>query len=664
MTSTRRRPAHGVWRWISVLLIAAVAPLVLAPTGAGAAPLKTTLQLTSLTPLSPQGDDTLRAKGTFVANRTLADVVVRLEIGTTPFISRSSIAEAAANPPFTSPVAGAEDDLRKVRRGEREQFSIAVSVESLPIAFAGVYPLRVVAVDATTGVELSASDTFLPWAPEGVGVPQSRLLMFWPLVSPPARDSTGSFVTNTLPAATSPGGRLATLVNTGADAPVTWLVDPALLDAAAALDDPSTTSWISSFKAATDRREVVTLPYGDPDVAAISTAGRPGFLRQGQRKGDRVYQRVVGQAARSDLSWPADGAGDDRVIATSGRAGDAFVLLAEQNAPLVNPLTYTPSGRIQWEDPALDVLLADGPASALVASPADSTTDVLLARQRFLAETLLHALEISDSRLLVVAPPRRWDPSEAWSEELVKAIRRAQWLNPVSLETAVRPGAPTVGRAEPSIPQASVDRQLPAAMVEAAQIGVRDNHRLAAILTRPRQLSAPIEDALFTSVSTAWRSDVGAAEASQGATLDRLSTQRSRVRIVSKGGTLGDDRGSFPVTIRNQLDQPVVVRLAVTSTDPLRLRVTGPEDRIRIAPARSVSVEVDLDAVTGGRLSFDAQLRTPRGASYSEPVTLAVDVRAFGQITFVVFGVAVALLVLAAAIRVTRRIRAARRTTA
>lgn len=644
-----------------MLLVGLAAALLVTPGGAVAAPLKTTLQLTSLTPLSPQGDDTLRAKGTFVSNRTIDDVVIRLEVGTTPFVSRSSITEAAASPPFTSAIPGAQDDLRKVRRGDREQFTVAVPVDSLPIAFAGVYPLRVVAVDASTGAELSATDTFLPWAPEGVVGSQSRLLMFWPMVSQPARDSTGSFVTNTLPASTASGGRLSTLVRTGADAPVTWVVDPALLDAATALNNPGVDTWVASFTAAAAQRDVVALPYGDPDVAAVAAVGRPGFLRQGQRKGDRVYQRVIGEPARSDLSWPADGAGDDRVIATSGRAGDSFVLLAEQNAPQVTPLTYTPSGRIAWEEPALDVLLADGPASALVASPADTTTDVLLARQRFLAETLLHSLETSESRLLVIAPPRRWDPSEQWSDQLVTALRRAPWLKPVSLDAAVRPGAPSVERVAPSIPQASLDRQLPESMVTRARSGLTDNNRLAAILTQPRKLSAPIEDALFTSVSTAWRSDVGAAEAAQAATLDRLAAQRSRVRIVSEGGILGDDSGSFPVTIRNQLDQAVAVRLAATSTDPLRLRVSGPEDRIRIAPSRSVSVEVQLNAVTSGQLSFDAQLLTPKGAAYNEPVTLAVDVRGFGQITFVVFGAAVALLVLAAAIRVIRRIRAARR---
>ncbi len=75
-----------------------------------------------------------------------------------------------------------------------------------------------------------------------------------------------------------------------------------------------------------------------------------------------------------------------------------------------------------------------------------------------------------------------------------------------------------------------------------------DNRRFAAILTRPGQLSAPFDDALFDSVSTAWRGEADAASASQERVIGQLQTLRNRVRIVSKGGTLSDDRGSFPFT--------------------------------------------------------------------------------------------------------------------
>ena len=334
MTPTRRRPAHGVCRWLGMLVAASAAALLLTPGGdAAAAPLRTELQLTSLTPISAQPGTTVRAKGTFVSNKTIDSVVIRLEVGSTAFVSRSAITEAAANPPDTSAVFGAEDDLGKVRRGAREQFTVAVPADDLPLFSAGVFPLRVVAVDATTGAELSATSTFLPWAPDGVGVSASRLLMFWPLVGVPSRDSTGAAVDNSNAAATATGGRLTTLVGSGSEAPATWVVDPALLDDVSSIGTPGADQWVTSFADAAETREVVALPYGDPDVAAVASAGRPKFLRQGQAKADRVYRRLTGAIPRSDLSWPADGAGDDRTIAASARSGDAFVLLNEQNAP-------------------------------------------------------------------------------------------------------------------------------------------------------------------------------------------------------------------------------------------------------------------------------------------------------------------------------------------
>ena len=120
------------------------------------------------------------------------------------------------------------------------------------------------------------------------------MLMFWPMTAAPARDSTGAVVDESLAPTLAAGGRLSTLVRSGANAPATWVVDPALLDDAASLDAPASAQWLSSFAAEAAEREVMALPYGDPDVAAVASAGRPGFLEQGKLKGDRVYERLVG----------------------------------------------------------------------------------------------------------------------------------------------------------------------------------------------------------------------------------------------------------------------------------------------------------------------------------------------------------------------------------
>jgi Family of unknown function (DUF6049) len=661
MTSARR-PAPGVRRWLhlllGVLLVGVTGSIGLTSGPALAAPLQTELRLTTLAPITVEAGGTLRTVGTFSTSRTLDDVVVRLEVGTTAFLSRAAITEAASTPPVTTPVFGAADELGKVRADSTRRFRIQVATDDLPFYGAGVFPLRVVAVDVQTGTVLSETSTFLPYAPEGVGVSPSRLLMFWPVIGTPpgaAADPTA------LGADLSAGGRLSVLTRTGAGAPATWLVDPAVLDAAATLGTPDAQGWLDSYLTGSADQDVMLLPYADPDAAAIGAADEPRMLRAARAKGDKVYRRIAGPTAPADLVWPAEGAGDQATIDVAGRAGSSLMLLDEENSPLVTPLTYTPSGRVSWPDPELELLLADPAASALVATPASTPTDVLLARQRFLAETLLHALELYDPRLLVVAPPRRWDPSPLWADELVTAVRKASWLNPVSLEEAVSPSAPTVERVDPTIPESAASRQLPTSMVDAAVQGLVDNRRLAGILSQPQRLSGPIDDALYSSISTAWRDDPVAAETAQQATLDRLAGLRSRVRIISRGGTLSDDRGTFPVTLRNQLDQAVVVRLALTSADPLRLRVDGPADPIRVGPDETVSVSVELDAVTSGRLTFDAQLQTPRGTPYDDPVTVTVDVQGFGSITLLVFGVAVALMVVAAAIRVGRRVRAARR---
>jgi hypothetical protein len=667
MTSPRRRPARGVRRrtclpaaWF--VAAAAVLPLLAGSLSASAAPATAELRLTSFSPISIGYGQTVRASGTFTTTRAVDDVRVQFEIGGTAFIARSAITEAAANPPYTSPVPGADDDLGKVRADQSATYRIRFPSADLPFDRVGVYPMRVSAVDTATGTELASVSSFLPWAPDDVGVVPSRLLMLWPVIGDTelTTAATEPGTTDQLERSLTPDGRLDTLVEAGVRAPVTWLLDPAVVHDVAMLRTSAAEDWIAQVgqQAATD--DIVALPYADPDVAAVAEANRPGFLEQGDRRSDSVDQALLDNTPRTDLAWPADGAGDEDTIATAARAGDAFVLLDEDTAPLLTPQTFTPSGRLAWQDPDVDVLLADEPASALMASPASAPGDVLLARQRFLAETLLHSQEVADPRLLVMAPPRRWDPSRAWADALATAVRRATWLNPVSLDRAVAPSPPPFERNAPAVPDEAAEAQLPGELVRTAQTGLVDNRRFAAILTRPGRLTPAIEDALLSSVSTAWRGDTGAATTSQQQVLDQLETLRGKVRIVSQGGTLSDDRGSFPVTIRNQLDQPVVVGLQVTSTDPLRLRVNGPDETIRIPPQRSVSQPVDLDAVTSGRLAFDAQLLTPRGVKYDEPVTVVVDVRGFGQITLLVFGAAVALLVIAAAMRITRRIRRSR----
>ena len=334
------------------------------------------------------------------------------------------------------------------------------------------------------------------------------------------------------------------------------------------------------------------------------------------------------------------------------------MLLDESTAPLVSLGTYTPSGRVQQLDPEMELLLSDPPASALVASPAKTQNDIVLSRQRFLAETYLHTRELPTApRLLVLTPPRRWDPDPQWAQALMDGVRQASWLEPVTLDEAIAPEPPFFAREEPVIPEAAALRELPTELVTNADDELPNVQRFRAILTRPALLARPIEDALFSSISTAWRTNHEGAVESQDATIEQLTTLRSKVRIVSRGGTLSDDSGQLPVSIRNQLDQAVRVRLSVEPADPLRLRARVPDETTRIGAQDSATISVRLDAVVSGQAPVEAQILTPNGNPYSDPVLLDVDVRGYGRVALLVFGVAAGLMVIAAGVRITRRIR-------
>ena len=667
---------HRKFLATSVVALLASLPLAVAPavtnpntSTAAASPAVTSLALTEISPVSVAPGKTLRITGRFGTDTQLDNVNVHLELGNTPFSSRSEVTGAAANPPLTYSVTGADDQLGKVRAGATRSFRIAIPTNQLDLASAGipagVYAMRIAVTAGPDAATIDETTTFLPWVGDDVGSTQTRLLFLWPLIDIPRRDATGAFTEPGLGAELGPHGRLHTLTSAGASAPVTWIIDPALLSDVKALGGPRSKAWLAGLPSAIGSHEAAIVPFGDPDLAAVAAANRLDVLRSGLARGQHVADALLPDGVRTDLGWPADGAADQLTIDRAHRVGTDMLVLDEETVPLISALTYTPSGRIDQTESGTQLLLADAPASALVASPARDNNDVVLSRQRFLAETLLHSLELpADARLLVIAPPRRWDPNPSWAASLVQATRKASWLNPVTLEQAIKPEAPLVERAAPSIPAASAERQLPADLVFDAADALPQARKFRAILQNPVELARPIRDSLLTSLSTAWRADHEAAATSQQATIVRLQSQRGKVRIVSRGGTLSDDRGLLPVTVRNQLDQTVVVRLGVESTDPLRLRAEAPDERIKI-PAEGVkSVSIQLDAVTSGRLTIDAQILTPHGHAYSEPVQLPVDVRAYGHVALIVFGAAAALMVLAAFVRIGRRIRAARRSRA
>jgi hypothetical protein len=695
-------------RVAAVALVVALGPLFAGPVfagpalagpsgvdGAGATPhtaapaAVAVLGIDRLTPISVAPGETLRVSGTVrnVGTRAFGATTVTLGTSAVPFSSRDSL---AADPPATLPVAGAQATVGRVAPGATRRFTLRVDTDSLPLGGFGVYPLNVTATATVGSVAtiIATVDTFLPWAPPDPGVQPTRLLWVWPLIDRPARQASGVFVDDHLAPELAPAGRLGSLLSSAAGRQVSWVVDPDLLTSVAAMAagyDVRTADgvvkgtgtdvarrWLTQLRTATLGGTVTATPYADPDLASVTASAPSRLLRAMQRIGAEAASQVLGRPVEDAPAWPADGQADAAVLGKLSAAHLPSVLLSDTVYPPATASSFTPSGRVDLTADGVPVtpdqvaagttvdtaaLLADSTLTATVDDPAQTPSDVLLARQRFLAQTQLITAELpSQSRMVVVAPPRRWDPSPALSRSLLAATSAAGWLRPVSLATALHWPASAVTRNGPVTDPLLSPGSLPEGQVDQTLGAMADLRSFATILTQRQPLATDTQSALYAALSTAWLDTPEAGTAWLDAAVATLTDQRSKVRLLTANtATLSSQKGSLPLTVANDLPQAVVVGLDISSDDPLRLQITAPQT-VRVGPQHKRSVDVQVEAVTTGTIPVTAQLTDRFGAPFGPPRRIDVQVRAYGRVAVLVVGTAVALLVLAAIVRVVRRI--------
>jgi hypothetical protein len=132
-----------------------------------------------------------------------------------------------------------------------------------------------------------------------------------------------------------------------------------------------------------------------------------------------------------------------------------------------------------------------------------------------------------------------------------------------------------------------------------------------------------------------------------------VGARRNKVRVLPGSVTLGAQVGPIPVTVKNDLDQPVTVRVTLTPrTAALRVRDSAV---IVVPPGQSRDVRVTVEAVANGLQLLDARLETEAGARYAPPVVVRVRVAQYGSVgSYVIVGAATVLFG-ATAVRLVRR---------
>lgn len=575
-----------------------------------------------------------------------------------------------------------------------------------PSPSAGVYWFGVHALGASAStprddVADGRARTFLPSVPRGVdGTVETAVVM--PLRAPVTHATDGSLSRTTawqdaLTLDGTLGGPLAFGAASGLN-PVTWLVDPAVLDAVRQLarrnlprdvapapdpedpspsdepsedeesdegaadepglaaDDPlvsAATSWLLQAKAVLPGDTVAALPYGDPDLSAAA----------------HHLPSLYG-TARAHASAELDDWGVEPLAAVTGPDGylsaagidtvddGAVVLLGDQVFPTESFSDRPPTDGLIGERPVVVTATTagtGGPGPDLVTAP-------VALRQRILSEAAVRLVTAKDQvpEPLVVVLPEAVTASYAaafWDGLAVP------WLDLTSLSEMVAAAQPTEGPGTDdrqidtgtlSYPKAQARSEVTSSvLIEAGQL-IRAARSFQAILGDDYDIGQELIAEALAGTSYALRGDRDAS-ARLTRTRQWIEDQLGRVTIDAPNGvTLSGTSGGFSVSVRNALPYPVTINVAASTDQSAKIGVANP---IRLAANSRTSVPITADMSRTGVHNVTLRVTDPDGIAIGSEDALPLRSGQVGVVIWIIIGTGAAILFLAIGIRLARRFR-------
>ncbi|CAM5627945.1 hypothetical protein STENM223S_04361 [Streptomyces tendae] len=467
----------------------------------------------SLTPGAPAEGDTVTVTGTVTnkGKKAVTKAAVGLRVG--PLMdTRSSIDTVAKNSGDVDGPVGSEIDdkysekFSKLAPGVSQPYTLSVPADELDLGQDGVYDLSVTLTGETSDQPweqtLGVRHTFLPWQPDEADT-KTRTTFMWPLISTvhmtaetgSDEEQTPVFLDDELAAEISPGGRLDRMVALGRDLDVTWVIDPDLLASVEAMttryeipgenaDDKNAVGghqevakrWLTEVQRAVADKEVVALPFGDPDLASLahhgtSVTGSLRHLKEATDVASGTVESILHVKPSTDFAWPVEGAVDPSIVKVSTSAGADKVIARGDSLEGGRDLTYTPTAPRPIGGGTAAVV-ADARLSTVFEGDMTRASASTQAVQRFLAQSLTLALQTDRPRSVVVAPQRT--PSAAQAQtmaEAVAALQNSTWSQPQDLTAAAKskpdPAAGTEVPSASAYPKSLRKQELPRSAFEA-----------------------------------------------------------------------------------------------------------------------------------------------------------------------------------------------------
>ncbi|MEU5594150.1 DUF6049 family protein [Streptomyces sp. NPDC020298] len=668
------------------------------------------VSLDSLSPSAPTDGDTLTVSGTVTNNgkQTVDNAHVGLRVGP-QMDTRSAIDTTANRSDDLQTSVGSEvggkyvAKFAKLTPGVAEHFSISVPVDKLDLGQDGVYEFDVSLSGRTSAQPwdqvLGIRRTFLPWQP-GEADTRTKTTYLWPLISTvhmTAKTGAGEhqtpvFLNDDLAKEIAPGGRLAQMLALGKDLDVTWVIDPDLLAAVDAMagnykiqgPDGTTTAgthqavakqWLADLQEAVAGKEVVALPFADPDLASLahngtSVTGSLSHLKDATDVASITVKAVLHVTPSTEFAWPVDGAVDPSIIKVATSAGADKVIARSDSLQETGGLSYTPSAA-RPVGGGTTAVAADARLSTAFEGDLTKAGATTLAVQQFLAQSLELDHQTDKQRSIVVAPQRM--PSTGQAQAMAQAITALQggtWSQSQDLAAAAKAkpdsGATTRIPSTSAYPSSLRKQELPRSAFEQIARTEDKLENFKVILTDQSRVVTPFGRAMNREMSLSWRGRSTKADSFRQAVENYIDDLAQQVKLIPKSETkLSGRSATIPVTVQNNLVQGADhLMLRLTSTMPTRLKIGGKaymEQRVAVSGGHSQSVKFTTSANANGPVMVTAQLYTQDGQKYGDPVQFNVKVTEVTPTVMLVIGGGVLLLVLAGFRMYTQRKRAAAR---
>jgi hypothetical protein len=686
------------------------------------APLSLTIE--QLTPSTLPEKGMVRISGTVTNNdtETWSTINIRPFISATPLTNPAQLEEAALLP-ADAVVGDRIDDERhkffieELAPGEERPYTLSIPRRALNVSTPGVYWFGVHALGEGPEGRVDGADgrarTFIPLVPASrlgqqptaVVIPLRHQLVY---TDDGSLDDLASW-TQTL----SQGGRLRSLVDFGANSgnrTITWVVDPALIDAVRRLadgnpprtlapnlqvgqedgedeasDDASASDAPTEAPTPTPTEDTESTPDSpldldelDPVVQAAAQAAQAWLARLGEamRSEDQVMSLPYG-----DIDAAAAATHDSQLYQRAvARAGTTLPGFDVTTTPVLSsPSGYLNAEAIRNAEPGTTILATDAmfdrPAPALanteghnvvVSSTAagdggpgpGNRTSITAMRQRLLSEAAVRFLRGERAPLTMVVP-HDWNPSTG-SGAFFSGLD-ADWLDLTSVQKVSQSVAPTtVVSATLHYPKWQSAAELDQPNFDSADRLIHSGVSLQNLLTLNNIVSGAVTDQALGSLSYYARTrpieNRAAADASRVWIENRL--ERVRVNVSGRAVTLSSSSGRFQATVSNDLDQPVTVTIGARTDD--RLTIESPAT-IDVPAHRRVSVLLTARTDENGVHDVTLVVADKRGTPLGATTELTIRSAQVSNVIWLFLGIGSALLFGAIGVRLFRRVRNARR---